>query len=143
MADENAATQVVREPLWPKAAPEPAAPELPAPVIPVLATPEPLPVPPAVELTARPVQETIDRGPVLTTHDIPGLYGGTHRFNCLAKLKPGEPFFVLRAQDLSADFFVEAWAAAAERRGCDPAKVREAMQCAADMRGHAGRKYPD
>lgn len=73
----------------------------------------------------------------------PKQYGQTHKFNCLHKLEPGEPFFVLRGKDLLASHLVEQWAAHAEKHGIDPAKVQEARQCALDMMAFPGRKYPD
>jgi hypothetical protein len=75
--------------------------------------------------------------------DTPSRYGQAHRFNCLHKLEPNEPFFVLRAQDLTAHYYVEQWANAAEKRGVDPAKVAEARLTALEMQGFASRKYPD
>lgn len=75
--------------------------------------------------------------------DTPSQYGQAHRFNCLHKLAPNEPFFVLRAQDLLAPHQVEQWAMNAEKSGCDPAKVLEARRTALDMMSWRGRKYPD
>ncbi len=52
--------------------------------------------------------------------------------SCLAKLKPGEPFFVLRAQDLSAPTFVMKWASD-NRKFISREKYEEAVQQAFDM----------
>jgi len=63
---------------------------------------------------------------------------------CLLKVQPGEPIFVLRAQDITAPDFVSAWASRASKRlGFDHLKVREAIECANEMREWLPRKYPD
>lgn len=51
---------------------------------------------------------------------------------CLSKIKPGEPFFVLRAQDVSAPTIVLEWAMR-NREFISHAKYEEAIQCAFDM----------
>lgn len=90
-----------------------------------------------------PVQQILASQEIHKVQDIPAQYGQTHRFNCLHKLQPNEPFFVLRAQDLLAPHLVEQWAMNAEKQGCDPAKVQEARRCALHMMAWKGRKYPD
>jgi hypothetical protein len=62
---------------------------------------------------------------------------------CLTKVKPGEPIFVLRGQDMLAPDLVRLWADYAARHGCDPAKVAEAYACATAMEHWPTRKYPD
>lgn len=58
-------------------------------------------------------------------------------------LQPDEPFFVLRASDLLADYLVEEWARKAEQHGCDPKRVRAAREKAQEFRAWAGeRRYP-
>lgn len=61
----------------------------------------------------------------------------------LAKLKPGEPFFVLRGQDKMAPMAVRHWANEAEKAGVDPAKVQNARNCAHAMMQHRPIKMPD
>lgn len=63
--------------------------------------------------------------------------------NAVIGLQPDEPFFILRASDLLADWLVERWAMNAETQGCHPDKVRAAREKAGEMRAWAGeRKYP-
>jgi hypothetical protein len=64
-------------------------------------------------------------------------------FDCLAKLAPDEPFFVLRAQDAEAADLVELWALRARAGGCPLDKATEAMQVADEMRRWPRRKHPD
>lgn len=65
---------------------------------------------------------------------------------CLEKLKHGEPFFVLRAQDKLAARVVEIWAVLADFLGSPEAKVQEAKETAVAMElwgvGHR-TKVPD
>ena len=77
---------------------------------------------------------------------------GTFDDSCLEKAKPGEPLFVLRAQDLSAPGLVELWADLARERltieetSSTKAKIEEAYKQAAAMRRWAtehGGKWPD
>lgn len=69
---------------------------------------------------------------------------GTWHDSCLEKIKPGEPFFVMRAQDLTAPEHVENWAKLAEEFGASSAKVEEAQATAKAMREWDGdKKYPD
>ena len=65
------------------------------------------------------------------------------RFDCLARLAPDEPYFVLRAQDRLAPEQIEAWAIEAQLNGCGPGKVAEARRIAAAMRHWSKRKMPD
>jgi hypothetical protein len=65
------------------------------------------------------------------------------RFDCLARLAPDEPYFVLRAQDRLAPEQIEAWAIEAQLNGCGPGKVTEARRIAAAMRRWSKRKMPD
>ena len=69
----------------------------------------------------------------------------------VAKLKPGEPCFVLRGQDLSAPAAVRAWIEDVRRRHelvgtLTPKiteKLREAGEIAAAMERHGPRKLAD
>lgn len=61
----------------------------------------------------------------------------------LEKIKPGEPFFVLRGQDKLAVAAVRQWANAAEAAGVPKAKVDNARACAWAMQGHRPIKIPD
>ena len=91
--------------------------------------------------------ENVREGP----EEVQGLMGqrladGTWKEACLDKVKPGEPIFVLRAQDKLAPSIVEEWAHQAETRGAPVDKVNEAYDCARAMRDWArsnGCKYPD
>jgi hypothetical protein len=65
------------------------------------------------------------------------------RFDCLAKVGPDEPIFILRAQDAEAADLVELWAMRAKRAGCPLDKVNEAMDTADEMRCWPNRKSPD
>lgn len=58
-------------------------------------------------------------------------------FDCLEKLQPNEPFFLLRGQDRSAPKCVRDWAARAQAAGVDPAKVQEAWLVADEMERYA------
>ena len=65
---------------------------------------------------------------------------------CLAKVKPGEPIFVLRSQDCLAPELVEIWAKKALGLGCPMEKVQEAKEVARTMRNwqtEHGSKCPD
>jgi hypothetical protein len=65
------------------------------------------------------------------------------KYDCLAKLAPAEPYFVLRAQDKLAPEHVEAWAIEAELNGCPAGKVADARSIAAAMRRWPRKKLPD
>lgn len=69
--------------------------------------------------------------------------GGVWKDSCFANLKPGEPFFVLRGQDILGSMGVRDWAARAEHHGCPRAKVNEANDTAGAMEDWPDRKYPD
>jgi hypothetical protein len=56
-------------------------------------------------------------------------------FDCYEKAAPDEPMFILLGRDPMAPYLVELWASMREADGEDPAKVLEARQCAAAMRG--------
>lgn len=60
----------------------------------------------------------------------------------LVDVAPNEPFFILRASDLLADYLVEQWAKNAESHGCDPRKVKAARDKANEFRAWPGRRYP-
>jgi hypothetical protein len=61
----------------------------------------------------------------------------------LDNLKPGEPFFVLRAQDKLSPGLIREWAVAAAQFGASAEKVREALATADAMEQWPVRKYPD
>jgi len=61
----------------------------------------------------------------------------------LQKLTEGEPFFVLRAQDVLAPIVISVWRKLAMLRGISAAKNREAQMCQGQMETWPGRKYPD
>lgn len=69
--------------------------------------------------------------------------GNRSRYDCLAKLDPAEPYFVLRAQDMLAAELIEAWAIEAELNGCPARKVADARAIAETMRRWPKRKMPD
>lgn len=73
----------------------------------------------------------------MSTRNRPG------HFDCLAKLHPDEPYFVLRAQDDLAADMVFRWATQASLLGCDPDKVREAKDISEAMSKWPRRKNPD
>lgn len=64
-------------------------------------------------------------------------------YDCFAKLADGEPYFVLRAQDVYAPEIVRYWAQLASQTGCAPAKVEEARFLADAMEAWPVRKVPD
>ena len=57
-------------------------------------------------------------------------------------LQSGEPFFVLSASDLLADYLVEQWAKNAEIHGCNPKRVHAARCKAQEFRSWPKRAYP-
>lgn len=59
------------------------------------------------------------------------------------KAAEGEPLFILRGQDVTADGLVEQWANRAAKRGVSPEKVEEARAIARAMREWPTRKIPD
>jgi hypothetical protein len=72
---------------------------------------------------------------------------GTRRnrsnYDCMNKLGPDEPYFILRAQDRLAPELVEAWAVEAQLNDCRGDKIAEARRIAAAMRRWPKRKMPD
>ena len=62
---------------------------------------------------------------------------------CLGKAADDEPVFILRAQDALAADLVELWALRAKTTDCPYDKVREAFDCAEQMRRWPIRKNPD
>ncbi len=61
-------------------------------------------------------------------------------FDCYTAAAADEPMFVLLGRDRHAPSLVEMWADVREAAGEDPAKVKEARECAAAMRAFRGRK---
>lgn len=74
------------------------------------------------------------------TEGLDGKYGevSTER----KELHPGEPVFLLRAQDPLAPRAVDLYAEICEMRGCDPAHVEAAQRHAARIRAWQG-EHPD
>ncbi|KKL07644.1 hypothetical protein LCGC14_2583950 [marine sediment metagenome] len=68
---------------------------------------------------------------------------GSWHDSCLEKLKMGEPFFVLRAQDKLAPNLIRTWAREAEEHGCLSTKTDEALNAADEMEKWKDRKFPD
>lgn len=64
-------------------------------------------------------------------------------FDCLSKLAPDEPFFVLRGQDALAADLVREWALRARAAGCPADKTAEAERIADAMEAWTPRKDPD
>lgn len=62
---------------------------------------------------------------------------------CLQKVAPDEPIFVLRAQDALAAELVREWARRAAVHGCPAAKLCEAYDLADAMERWPQKKYPD
>ena len=79
----------------------------------------------------------------VTFLDRGGRTGKRKPDSCLLRLKSGEPFFVLRAQDLLSVKLVRGWCTLARHYGCPEAKVREAEKIADAMEQWQPRKYPD
>lgn len=71
------------------------------------------------------------------------LESGEWQDSCLDKLKPGEPFFVLRAQDKLAPDIIREWAIKAKSYGLPMDKYQEALDTASAMDQWTNRKYPD
>lgn len=64
-------------------------------------------------------------------------------YSVLERVHPGEPIFVLRAQDITADGLVDQWVNRAAKRGCPEAKVAGARLIAEAFRLWPKRKLPD
>jgi hypothetical protein len=58
-------------------------------------------------------------------------------FDCYADAKPDEPMFILLGRDPMAGILVRLWARLRDDAGEDPAKVEEAVRCAAEMERYA------
>lgn len=61
----------------------------------------------------------------------------------LRKLKPGEPWFIVRGQDRLAAGTVRFWANQAESIGAPDSKVASARRCAHAIREYTPKKIPD
>ena len=72
-----------------------------------------------------------------------GTLNNPGQFDCLKNLRPDEPYFVLRGQDLLAPGLVRRWATLAGEAGVNPAKVAEANRIADQMDQWRDRKVPD
>jgi hypothetical protein len=59
------------------------------------------------------------------------------------KLKPGEPHFTLRGQDMLAPGIVLEWAKRAEAMGVDAGMIKEARAVAEAMQRWPKQKRPD
>lgn len=64
-------------------------------------------------------------------------------FDCLANLAPGEPYFVMRGQDVLVPHYIERWAVEAKAFGTSIAKIISAQKVAEAMRCWEPRKLPD
>lgn len=63
---------------------------------------------------------------------------------CLAKAAPDEMLFIMRAQDITSPKVVVLWIAENIYSTKTPDdKLREAFECALEMRRHHTRKLPD
>lgn len=62
---------------------------------------------------------------------------------CLGKVKPDEPIFVLRGQDMLAEGLVRDWTAMAYSHGLGDQKREHALKIADEMHEWPNRKYPD
>lgn len=72
-----------------------------------------------------------------------GTFTDRPAYDCLAKLKPGEPYFVLRGQDTLAPDLVREWASFAAADGCPQEKLDDANRIADAMEAWPHRKAPD
>jgi hypothetical protein len=63
--------------------------------------------------------------------------------NCVQKLKPKEPFFLLKASDQTASKFVRGWAENARLSGVSAEKVQGALADADAMDRWPIKKLPD
>lgn len=61
---------------------------------------------------------------------------------CLGKAKDDEMLFILRAQDMTSPTIVLEWIKL-NFQTCPEEKLKEAFECALEMRRHSGRKQPD
>lgn len=59
------------------------------------------------------------------------------------KFKPGEPIFILRAQDVLAAGIVETWIVRGKHHGVSPDKLASAQKIADAMREWPTKKVPD
>lgn len=70
----------------------------------------------------------------LFENEIMGTKNNPGDFDCYENAEPDEPMFILLARDKMAPMLVEQWANWRLVSGEDPAKVQEAIDCAASMR---------
>jgi hypothetical protein len=66
--------------------------------------------------------------------------------DCLAKVAPDEPIFVLRAKDKLAPMMVALWIRLAQEHGCPMPKLENAArlkQAMRDWQTQNGSKWPD
>lgn len=61
------------------------------------------------------------------------LETGELKDSCLENVRPGEPFFVLKANDVTSPWIIRQWAARAQSIGTPQTKIDEALACAAAM----------
>lgn len=71
-----------------------------------------------------------------------GTKNNPGKFDCYANADPDEPMFILLGRDINAPSLVNLWASQRELDGEDPAKVKEARDCAETMRHWAGVERP-
>lgn len=73
-----------------------------------------------------------------------GLFTNNKPNTCLEKLKPNEPYFVLRGQDFFAPALIRMWADLNTLNPyCSPEKIRTAREIALQMDHWPDRKWPD
>lgn len=68
---------------------------------------------------------------------------GSWKDECLEKLKHGEPFFVLRAQDKFAWRLVEIWIWFAQLANVNQPKIQRAISTLNAMKHWQNKKIPD
>jgi hypothetical protein len=78
--------------------------------------------------------------PLAEVHRAVELYQSN---SCLRNLKPGEPFFVLRGQDIYSATVVRRWAELARDGGVDTVKYLDAVRVASAMDQWPTKKRPD
>jgi hypothetical protein len=64
-------------------------------------------------------------------------------FDCIHKLQPGEPYFVLRGQDATASGVVRRWIEIAQRNKVNPEKIASALAVAEAMERYPHSRKPD
>ena len=68
---------------------------------------------------------------------------GTWRDDCLHKLRHGEPFVVMRGQDMLVPDVLVMWCVEAVKNGVPQSKVDEMLDTIEEMKKWQPRKIPD